>query len=36
MNYSDEVPEIIGDRETDCYPHPFDVMAITAIYQMVD
>lgn len=36
MNYDDEVPEIVNNSEPDCYPHPFDVMAVTAIYQMVD
>ena len=33
MNYDAEVPEI--SSEPDCYPHPFDIMAVWSIYQMV-
>ena len=31
MNYDSEVPQI--SNEPDCSPHPFDIMAIEALYQ---
>ncbi len=34
MNYDDEVSQIT--YEPDCAPHPFDIMAIHALYQTVD
>ncbi len=41
LNYDYEVPANFdnnGDRreEADCSPHPFDIMAIYALYQTVD
>ena len=32
MNYDDEVAQVIN--EPDCSPHPFDIMALEALYQM--
>ncbi len=34
MNYDSEILEIIN--EPDCFPHPFDILAIYALYQTVD
>ena len=41
MNYDEEIPENrLPDgtirEEKDCAPHPFDIMAIYALYQGVD
>ena len=33
MNYNNRVPEI--QSEPDCSPHPFDILAIYALYQHV-
>lgn len=38
MNYNQTLPlSLVGPSygEEDCYPHPFDVMAIFAVYQNV-
>ena len=34
MNYNSQVPE--ARNEKDCSPHPFDVLAIYALYQTID
>ena len=33
MNYDSEIPQIVGEH--DCSPHPFDIMALEALYQTV-
>lgn len=35
MNYDKEVLSTC-DKEPDCSPHPFDILAIWALYQTVD
>jgi len=35
MNYDEKVLDP-GDNEPDCSPHPFDILAIWALYQTVD
>ncbi len=35
MNYNHEVPVFQVSEEPDCSPHPFDVMALFALYQTV-
>ncbi len=35
MNYDGRIPQISVEREPDCSPHPFDIMAINALYQTV-
>ena len=41
MNYDEQIPKnLLTDdtirQERDCAPHPFDIMAIYALYQGVD
>ena len=37
MNYDDEMPDWVpstySKNEPDCFPHPFDIMAVYALYQ---
>ena len=35
MNYDDKVALLMGGTEPDCSPHPFDIMAIEALYQTI-